>query len=227
VESAIGRREGTVEEAPGLAVPTDAEPNLADVTQLSYEEPELLTPTRSSSWGRGILLLLTALLFVGGSIWMGARWVATRAPNATVTPAPASRAVVPSENYIGVNLKDLQSHADAGDAAAEYQLAMRYAIGEDVKQDYATAMHWFLLAADQGNVHAQAIVAAWMWAGRGAAQDYGQAYYWALLAQAGGDESGRAIVLNSAPYLSPAQTDAAQKRAEDWLHTHHIGQATQ
>ena len=228
MEGAIGRPEGGVETSPALSVSGDAVPNLAEAAQPSYEELEVLAPPSSSSLRHGMLLLLTALLFVGGAIWVGARWMTTRGPKTSIaTPAPTSQTAVPSETYIGADLKDLQSHADVGDPAAEYQLAMRYAIGEDVKQDYAEAMHWFLLAADQGNVHAQAIVAAWMWAGRGAAQDYSEAYYWALLAQAGGDESGRAIVLNSAPYLSPAQTDAAQKRAEDWLHTHHIGQATQ
>jgi TPR repeat protein len=142
-----------------------------------------------------------------------------------VAPASSPVPAVPRESYIGDDLKDLQIHADAGDAAAEYRLGMRYATGEDVKQDYEEAMRWFLRAADQGDVHAQATVAVWLMAGRGAPQDYGRAYYWALLAQAGGDESGRAIVLNSAPYLSPAQTGAAQKQAEDWLHSHHIGQA--
>jgi GAF domain/Sel1 repeat/PilZ domain len=228
MEGAIGRSEVGVEEAMALSASVEAAPNSEDATQLSYEELEPVASPGSSSWSRGILLLLAGLLFVGGAIWMGARWMAARGPKAaTVALAPASQSAALSETYIGADLKDLQSHADAGDAVAEYQLAKRYAIGEDVKQDYVEAMRWFLRAADQGNVHAQAIVAAWMWAGRGAAQDYSQAYYWALLAQAGGDESGRAIVLNSAPYLSPAQRAAAQKQAEDWLHTHHIGQAAQ
>jgi hypothetical protein len=207
----------------------DATENSLSTTPPSFEEPEPLPP--SSSLRRGILLLLTALLFVGAAIWLTARWIATRAdklnspPSIAATPPP-SAAAVPAETYIGADLKDLQIHADAGDAAAEYRLGMRYATGEDVAQDYSEAMRWFLRAADHGDLHAQATVAAWMLAGRGTAQDYGQAYYWALLAQAGGDESGRVIVLNSAPYLSPAQTAAAQKQAEDWLHTHHIGLAS-
>ena len=191
----------------------------------SMNDAELVPPSSRSR--RTILLLLLALLFVGIAICLGARWKATLNRNsATSNPAssPAS-STVPSETYMGADLKTLQGRAVAGDSAAEYRLGLRYATGEDVQQNYSEAIRWFLLAADQGNVHAQATVAAWMLAGRGAPQDYTQAYYWALLAQAAGDESGRAIVLNSAPYLSPVQTSAAQKQADDWLHAHHIGKA--
>jgi hypothetical protein len=206
----------------------DATENSPSTTPPLFEEPEPLPPP--SGLRRGILLLLTALLFVAAAIWLGARWLAAAKKTSTTSIAatpPSFPVTVPSETYIGADLKDLQIHSDAGDAAAEYRLGMRYATGEDVTQDYSEAMRWFLRSADHGNVHAQATVAAWMLAGRGAAQDYSQAYYWALLAQAGGDESGQVIVLNSAPYLSPSQTAATQKQADDWLHTHHIGHAPQ
>ncbi len=105
---------------------------------------------------------------------------------------------------------------------------MRYANGEDVKQDYSQAMRWFLLAADQGNVHAQGRVATWMLAGRGserritAKRTIGRCWR-----RRAATNAGRTIVVNSAPYLSPVQTAAEQKRAEDWLHAHHIGQASE
>ena len=209
-----------------LPSPSDTAKDSPDMKPSLVEEPEPVAPP--SSWRRGILLLLTALLFVGGAIWMGLHWVHGRNLVTSATaPASAPAPLAVPETYVGADLKDLQTHADAGDAAAEYRLGMRYATGEDVKQDYAEALRWFLQGADGGNVRAQATVAVWLMAGRGAQQDYGKAYYWALLAQAGGDESGRAIVMNSAPYLSPAQTAAAQKQAEDWLHTHHIGHAAE
>jgi hypothetical protein len=187
-----------------------------------FDEPE----KQPSQLRRGLPLLLAGLVLVAVAGWMSARWMAARSSRtSSAAPAYPAGPAVPRENYVGADLKDLQVHAGAGDAAAQYRLGMRYATGQDVTQDYSEAMRWFLRAADQGNIHAQATVAVWLMAGRGAPQDYGQAYYWALLAQAGGDESGRAIVLNSAPYLSPAQTAAAQKQADDWLHSHHIGQA--
>jgi hypothetical protein len=223
----LNREAGQPEAPPDLLIfPTsdDVREHFPGATASSFEEQEPVPPPPSLS--RTIFLLLAALVFVGGAIGIGVGWMKARNSATSVAgPAPSSAATVPHETYIGADIHDLQIHADAGDAVAEYRLGMRYATGEDVKQDYGEAMRWFLRAADQGNVHAQATVAVWSMAGRGTPQDYGQADYWALLAQAGGDESGRAIVLNSAPYLSPAQTAAAQKRAEDWLHTHHIGQA--
>jgi GAF domain/Sel1 repeat len=224
LEHATGRPEDKPAAMLRFPASDEAPENLSGTAAMSFDEPKPEEPP--SSWRRGILLLLIALVFVGGTVWIGARWMAARSSQiSSVAPASPAEAAVPRETYIGADPKDLQVHADAGDAAAEYRLGMRYATGEDMKQDYGEAMHWFLRAADQGDVHAQATVAVWMMAGRGAPQDYGQAYYWALLAQAGGDEAGRAIVVNSAPYLSPVQTAAAQKHAEDWLHSHHIGQA--
>ncbi len=103
---------------------------------------------------------------------------------------------------------------------------MRYASGEHVKQDYYEAVHWFRLAAEQGNIRAQSKVAACFWAGKGVPRDYSKAYYWGLLAQAGGDRDASLYVSQSAPYLSPAQINAEHIQAENWLHTHHIGQTS-
>jgi TPR repeat protein len=92
-----------------------------------------------------------------------------------------------------------------------------------VKQDYHSAKDWFQKAAEQGHVRAQSKVAAAYWEGKGAPRDYNKAYFWALLAQAGGDETSPAIVMSCAAHMSPAQTSTEQKRAEQWLHSHHIG----
>jgi TPR repeat protein len=130
------------------------------------------------------------------------------------------------ESYVGADLKDLKKLAAGGNADAQYSLGKRYATGDGVKQDYREAMRWFLPAADHGNVRAQAKAAAFFLAGRGGPQDYGKAYYWGLLAQAGGDKDASLFVAQSAPYLSPAQISAEHVQAENWLHAHHIGQAS-
>jgi TPR repeat protein len=117
----------------------------------------------------------------------------------------------------------LKKAALQGNPAAEYALGKRYANGDGVKQDYREAKLWYLKAAEQGHVLAQSKVAASFWEGRGGPQDYNKAYFWALLAQAGGDQTSPAIVMSSAAHLSPAQTSAQQKQAEQWLHSHHIG----
>jgi TPR repeat protein len=48
-----------------------------------------------------------------------------------------------------------QQGARAGDANAELQLAILYAKGEGIAQDYATAATWFQAAANQGSARAE------------------------------------------------------------------------
>jgi hypothetical protein len=219
VERAAGRAE-----APDLTVSGEPEASSAE-NKLATNADTDVPPRRLS---RGIFLLVIGLVCVGGAAWMGARWMASRRrATAMVAPVASSAAPISRETYIGADLKDVQSHADAGDAEAEYELGVRYASGIDVNQDYSQAMRWFLQAADHGSARAQGRVATWMFLGRGAEQDYSKAYYWGLLAQAGGDESGRTIVVQSAPYLSPVQIAEEQRQAENWLHTHHIGKTEQ
>ena len=136
---------------------------------------------------------------------------------------PSAQADSSEETFATTSINDLKRLADQGDAAAEYALAKRYVNGDGVKQDYHEARHWFLQAAQQGHLRAQSKLAASFWEGRGGSRDYAKAYFWALLAQAGGDETAAAIVMSCAPHLSPAQTAAEQKAAEQWLHSHNIG----
>jgi GAF domain/PilZ domain/Sel1 repeat len=225
LERLAGMVERATEPAKVVEFPAagDAASHFKDAT-LAAGEDSYARPRRR---GRGIFFLLIAVVGIAAAVWVGARWMAGRRRVAIVAPVAASATVLPRETYIGADLRDVQSHADAGDAEAEYELGVRYASGIDVNQDYGQAMRWFLQAADQGSARAQGRVAWWMFLGRGAAQDYSKAYYWGLLAQAGGDESGRTMVVNSAPYLSPVQIAEEQRQAENWLHGHHIGKAGQ
>ena len=206
-----------------VEVLSESAPDSADAAVDTIEDTKSASPIRQRS--RGILFLLVAVVCIGAAAWMGTRWLAGRR-RAVAMVAPASSAAATSrETYIGQDLKDVQKHADAGDAEAEYEMGVRYASGIDVIQDYSQAMRWFLQAADQGSARAQGRVATWMFLGRGTEQDYSKAYYWGLLAQAGGDDAGRTIVVSSAPYLSPVQIGEEQRQAENWLHGHHIGKA--
>jgi hypothetical protein len=227
IERAVRRAEHTRADVLAFPLSGDSVPNSKAAGLPSFDNPALFPSPVPMS--RKILLLFTAIVCTTAVIWLVAPSLAGGMENLSTTNASVASASPesggPRPSYVGTDLKDLKKLAAAGGADAEYALGRRYATGDGVKQDYREAMRWFLAAAEQGNVKAQGRVAAWMWAGRGVPQDYSKAYYWALLAQAGGDDAGRAIVLNSAPYLSPAQTAAEQKQAENWLHTHHIGQA--
>ncbi len=55
---------------------------------------------------------------------------------------------------------DLIAKASQGDTAAQLSLAYRCRDGKGIKKDYAEALRWAHLAADQGNVEAMDFVEA-------------------------------------------------------------------
>ena len=54
-----------------------------------------------------------------------------------------------------IALEGLKTKAESGDPDAQQELGVIYRNGEGVPQDYAQAMHWFLLAADRELVRGQ------------------------------------------------------------------------
>ena len=72
--------------------------------------------------------------------------------------------------------------AEAGDAAAQYNLGIMYDYGEGVLQDYAEAFKWWRLAADQGMADAQYNLGNMYRQGQGVPQDYAEAVKWFRLA---------------------------------------------
>ncbi len=193
----------------------------------SAEASELIVRPPASTTRR-ITLLLIGIMCVTAVVWMSAHWIADLGPATSNFNVPTSAAADSSaEGYSTWTVPDLTKRANQGDARAEYALGMRYANGNEVKQDYRQAKQWFLRAADQGHVRAQEKVAASFFQGRGGPQDYAKAYYWGLLAQAGGDETSRQIVMSCADHLTPSQIAAEHKQADQWLHSHHIGHSSE
>jgi TPR repeat protein len=79
----------------------------------------------------------------------------------------------------------LLGKANAGDAAAQVQVADAYAAGKGVPReprqlaaDYKQAAEWYRKAADQGNIVAQIHLADLYRDGRGVARDMAQAVVW-------------------------------------------------
>ena len=173
---------------------------------------------------RRAALIVAGLLCFGAAIWLLAPW-ASKLSNSPFAIPSSAEADSSGAAYASMSLPDVKRLANQGDPRAEYTLGRRYANGDGVPKDYRAAKDWYLAAAEQGHIAAQGKVAACFWSGKGAPQDYSKAYYWALLAQAGGDKTAPAIVMNSAARLSPAQIQAEQKQADQWLHSHHIGKA--
>lgn len=90
-----------------------------------------------------------------------------------------------------LDINELRSKAEQGDASAQYELAMAYDNGRGVEKNLPQAAHWCLKAAEQGHAAAQNCIgsmyqygdgvtldeaAAASWYEKAAAQDHGEAY---------------------------------------------------
>jgi localization factor PodJL len=92
---------------------------------------------------------------------------------AAAPPNPPQPAIDPADP-----LAELRRSAHAGEAAAQFALAARYASGDGVEQDWAEAFKWFKLAAEQGMPTAQHNLAVMYERSRGTDQDLEQAAAW-------------------------------------------------
>lgn len=114
---------------------------------------------------------------------------------------------------------DMQSAAEAGDAAAQFALGTTYAEGRRVPRDFALAAQWYAKAAVQGLAPAEYRLAAFYEKGMGVPRDLAQARAWyqraaeqgnvramhnfAVLAADGGD-SGRPDYATAAQWFKKA-----------------------
>lgn len=89
-------------------------------------------------------------------------------------------------------LTDLVSKAQQGNAAAEYELAHRYRIGDGFPQSYADAVEWYRKAADQGYAPAEARLGGMYLAGLGGLpKDENEGRIWLSKAASQGDASAK------------------------------------
>jgi putative methionine-R-sulfoxide reductase with GAF domain len=188
----------------------------------SLVEPAILA-TEPSDTGRTVTLFATGILAVVFAVWLTAPWI-VEAMNSVISP-PKSQAAqtLPAIDYSSMSIPELRKTALSGSPTAQYAMAMRYATGDGVDQDYHEALAWFLKAAENGDLRAAPKIASCFWAGKGAQQDYSKAYFWGLLAQTTGDETGKVIVINTGPHLSDHQRAAEQQEADAWVRSHGRG----
>lgn len=139
--------------------------------------PRLKTPTvRLAGWRMpraGVLAAcaVAAVIVIGAAAVLGrlGPFAPSPIPTRTSGPAPSS----PSDR-----LAFYQKAADSGNAEAQLQLAILYAKGEGVTQDYAVAAKWFRTAADQGSARAQYDLGVLYERGRGVPVDLAEAAKW-------------------------------------------------
>jgi hypothetical protein len=118
------------------------------------------------------------------------------------------------------SLEELKSAAQAGEPSAQYAMGARFAIGEGVSQDYATAARWFTLAAKKGYAPAQGMLGAYYWSGRGLRKDLKQAYFWSVLARDGNDEISKDRVESLVAQLNRNEMLQVQELVRDWYRKH-------
>ena len=103
-------------------------------------------------------------------------------------------------------------------------LALKYYDGLAGAQDYARAVKWFRLAAEQGDAKAQSNLGVIYAKGEGVAQDYVLAQMWFNLAAAQGDESAVKNQEMATKLMTPAQVAEAQRLAREWMEKHQAEQ---
>jgi len=136
------------------------------------------------------------------------------------SPAPQTEPASSAPTVAIPTVEQLRQNAEHGDAASQYALGLRYATGDDVKQDENQALNWFTKAAEQGNISAQAKVGDLYLRGRGIPKNYSQAYFWMALARTNGDENSKALATVAAKYLTREQIASLELDADRWRQQH-------
>jgi hypothetical protein len=118
------------------------------------------------------------------------------------------------EPVLGTDVNRVLKRAGAGDSLAQYEMALRYADGEGVPQNYPDAMAWFAKAAANGNDNAQWKLGLGYIEGIGVPHDEREAAVWFKLAANHGDIRAQSAL--SDLYLSGRGVPRDYVRAYTW-----------
>ena len=124
---------------------------------------------------------LTRTLATGASVTVSAVVPADPAP------ADPPRADPPEPDITALHIVALRERAEAGNAAAQHEMAERYANGRGVGRDFGVAMSWYVRAAERGHVPAQLEAGRRYAAGRGVERNDATAASWFRRAAEQGD----------------------------------------
>jgi TPR repeat protein len=130
-------------------------------------------------------------------------------------PPPAVAAPVGGTMAVESALALLRERAGAGDAQAQYNLAVALLCGTQVARDPAAASQWLALAAAQNHTGARSVL-GWMYmTGTGVQRDSAKAAHWLLQAAKAGDTAAaNNLGILYALGQGVAQDDA---QAEHWF----------
>jgi putative methionine-R-sulfoxide reductase with GAF domain len=134
-----------------------------------------------------------------------------------------SSAASASPNLDTAAAEQLRQMAENGDPAAENALGRRYFQGDEnsgIRQNEGEAFHWFVRAAEHGNLAAQAKLALLYSGGRGVPKDTNRAYFWTVLARAGGDPGSKDLATILSSGMTRRQAADIEHDANIWLQQH-------
>jgi len=180
-----------------------------------------------------VLLVVAALSIVAVLAYLLSPWALDRfrrpkpveaapaqtEPTTTVQPPPDPPVPFASP-VLAANLVEVRKRAEVGDPYEQAALALHYAKGEDVPQDYSMAVRWYLRAAEQGHVGAQDALGSYFWMGRGVPKDVTKAYFWSVLARAEGKQSSKDRVAFMTSQLTRAQASTIEQEARKFQRQH-------
>ncbi len=114
-----------------------------------------------------------------------------------------------------VKIKDIYTKAKAGEAQAQYELALQYldTRGPQLKKNEKEAYSWLLKAANKGHLKAQSKLGELYEVGKGVEQDTNQAVRWYKKAADGGDAQAKRA-LEFLPYDESAIDQSPLAEAE-------------
>ncbi len=81
-------------------------------------------------------------------------------------------------DFSELDIDTLRSYADVGNAIAQYNLGVRYAFGEGIRQDHRKAFEWYQKSANQGVSQAQYNLGVMYDQGLSVRQDHRKAFEW-------------------------------------------------
>ena len=196
--------------APTVPTPDTAPP--AALPQASSSAPEsaptpapIAAPASASALSPALSPTLAPAVTAPGSTTQGPADITGSLTSHTALPSPATSMPAPpppppSESDspkspepivdklpVTIGGPTLRTAAIAGDTAAEFEVAMRYAQGRGVPQDQQQAAHWLELAAQQGLALAQFRLGGFYEKGIGVKKDLSQARKLYLAAAAKGN----------------------------------------
>jgi putative methionine-R-sulfoxide reductase with GAF domain len=138
----------------------------------------------------------------------------SKAPDSVLTATREEVIQAIPEPVQGTDVNRVLNRANAGDPIAQYEMAVRYADGEGVPQNYQDAMAWFAKAAANGNEKAQWKLGLGYIKGIGVPHDEREAVIWFKRAANRGDIRAQSAL--SDVYLSGRGVPRDYVRAYTW-----------